>query len=177
MCKGFFIDLIGKGKTEKELSSLTLFLYLVISVERCVRDLTKVKLNLGAEKHAGGLDPLSQAAVDYVQAFNAAKMIFILKMMLEDGDIQVLNNRVSYHTRTEVVDHEDPSKKRLLYRVWLNAPQPRPMAPEFANQLKYRRSVVGLLKDSTYQYLTNSSIQRTLKNSILKITNVFLLEE
>ena len=27
------------------------------------------------------------------------------------------------------------NKKRLLYRVWLNAPEPRPMAPEFANQL------------------------------------------
>ena len=56
-------------------------------------------------------------------------------MMLEDGDIQVLNNRVTYHTRSKVVDDEDPVKKRLLYRVWLNAPQPRPMAPEFANQL------------------------------------------
>ena len=104
-------------------------------MERCVRDLTKVKLNLGAEKHAGGLDRLSQEAVDYVQAFKQSKNDFHLKMMLEDGDIQVLNNRVTYHTRTEVVDDEDPKKKRLLYRVWLNAPQPRPMAPEFANQL------------------------------------------
>ncbi len=28
-----------------------------------------------------------------------------------------------------------PTKKRLLYRVWLNAPEPRPMDPNFANQL------------------------------------------
>ena len=72
--------------------------------------------------------------MEYVQ-FLTVQEDFHLKMMLEEGDIQVLNNRVIYHTRTKVLDHEDPSKKRLLYRVWLNAPQPRPMAPEFANQL------------------------------------------
>ena len=94
----------------------------------------KVQIELGAEKHSGGLDNLSQEAIDYVQHLTE-KDEFHLKMMLEKGDIQILNNRVTYHTRTKIVDHECPTKKRLLYRVWLNAPKPRPMDPNFANQL------------------------------------------
>ena len=33
----------------------------------------KSQIELGAEKHAGGLDPSSQEAVEYLQAFNRAK--------------------------------------------------------------------------------------------------------
>ncbi len=132
LCKGFYIDLIGKGKTEKELSSHPIPVFSYYKGKMCSR-FNKSQIELGAEK-SGGLDSLSKEAVDYVQ-YLTEKEDFHLKMMLEEGDIQVLNNRVTYHTRTKVNDHEDPSKKRLLFRVWLNAPQPRPMAPEFANQL------------------------------------------
>jgi len=133
LCKGFYIDLIGKGKSEKELSSHQIPVFSYYGGKMCSR-FNKSQIELGAEKKSGGLDSLSKEAVEYVQ-FLTVQEDFHLKMMLEEGDIQVLNNRVIYHTRTKVLDHEDPSKKRLLYRVWLNAPQPRPMAPEFANQL------------------------------------------
>ena len=133
LCKGFYIDLIGKGKSEKELSSHPIPVFSYYGRKMCSR-FNKSQIELGAEKKSGGLDSLSKEAVEYVQ-FLTVQEDFHLKMMLEEGDIQVLNNRVIYHTRTKVLDHEDPSKKRLLYRVWLNAPQPRPMAPEFANQL------------------------------------------
>ncbi|AEA81285.1 hypothetical protein SAR11G3_00810 [Candidatus Pelagibacter sp. IMCC9063] len=133
LCKGFYIDLIGKGKSEKELSSHPIPVFSYYGGKMCSR-FNKSQIELGAEKKSGGLDSPSKEAVEYVQ-FLTVQEDFHLKMMLEEGDIQVLNNRVIYHTRTKVLDHEDPSKKRLLYRVWLNAPQPRPMAPEFANQL------------------------------------------
>jgi hypothetical protein len=133
LCKGFYIDLIGKGKSEKELSSHPIPVFSYYGGKMCSR-FNKSQIELGAEKKSGSLDSLSKEAVEYVQ-FLTVQEDFHLKMMLEEGDIQVLNNRVIYHTRTKVLDHEDPSKKRLLYRVWLNAPQPRPMAPEFANQL------------------------------------------
>ena len=133
LCKGFYIDLVGKGKTEKELSSHPIPVFSYFGGKVCSR-FNKGQIELGAERHSGGLDSLSQEAINYVQ-YLTEQDDFHLKMMLEDGDIQVLNNRVTYHTRSKVVDDEDPTKKRLLYRVWLNAPQPRPMAPEFANQL------------------------------------------
>ena len=133
LCKGFYIDLIGKGKTEKELSAHPIPVFSYFDGKMCSR-FNKSQIELGAEKHSGGLDSLSQEAVNYVQYLTEQDK-FHLKMMLEDGDIQVLNNRVTYHTRTKVVDHESPEKKRLLYRVWLNAPNPRPMDPKFSNQL------------------------------------------
>ncbi len=32
-------------------------------------------------------------------------------------------------------DYRKPEPKRLLWRVWLNAAEPRPMESEFVNQL------------------------------------------
>lgn len=51
-------------------------------------------------------------------------------MELERGDIQLLNNHVTYHSRTGYEDHEDPARKRLLFRLWLSIPDNRAL-PEF----------------------------------------------
>ncbi|NKB51316.1 MAG: hypothetical protein GKR97_03660 [Rhizobiaceae bacterium] len=40
-------------------------------------------------------------------------------MVLEPGDMQFLNNYVALHTRSAYQDHEEPDKKRLLWRLWL----------------------------------------------------------
>jgi hypothetical protein len=50
-------------------------------------------------------------------------------MYLRPGDMQVLNNHVTLHSRTEFVDHEDPAMKRCLFRLWL-APPDWPELPE-----------------------------------------------
>lgn len=47
-------------------------------------------------------------------------------MVLEPGDMQFLNNYVALHTRSAYVDHSDPSRKRLLWRLWLMNPNLRP---------------------------------------------------
>ncbi len=46
-------------------------------------------------------------------------------MEMEPGDIQLLNNHVTYHSRTGYEDHEDPARKRLLFRLWLSIPNNR----------------------------------------------------
>jgi hypothetical protein len=46
-------------------------------------------------------------------------------MELEEGDIQILNNHVTYHSRTGYEDYEDPARKRLLFRLWLSTPNNR----------------------------------------------------
>lgn len=43
-------------------------------------------------------------------------------MYLEPGDLQILNNHVMLHSRTDYVDHEAPEDKRLLSRLWLAPP-------------------------------------------------------
>ena len=51
-----------------------------------------------------------------------------------EGDVGDVDAAVEA-ARKAFDDHAQPERKRLLLRVWLNALDPRPMAPEFANQL------------------------------------------
>lgn len=43
-------------------------------------------------------------------------------MWLEPGDLQIMNNHVMLHSRTEFEDFDEPERKRLLYRLWLAPP-------------------------------------------------------
>ncbi len=43
-------------------------------------------------------------------------------MDLQPGDMQILNNHVTLHSRTQFDDHEDPARKRLLFRLWIAPP-------------------------------------------------------
>jgi len=43
-------------------------------------------------------------------------------MWLEPGDLQIINSHVTLHSRTDFTDHDDPSQKRLLFRLWLAPP-------------------------------------------------------
>lgn len=47
------------------------------------------------------------------------------EMYLEPGDMQLLNNHTTLHSRTGFTDHADPAKQRLLYRLWLAPPDGR----------------------------------------------------
>lgn len=50
-------------------------------------------------------------------------------MYLRPGDMQILNNHVTLHSRTEFEDHDDPALKRTLFRLWL-APPDSPRLPD-----------------------------------------------
>lgn len=54
---------------------------------------------------------------------------FHASMMFEPGDIQILNNHVIYHARTEFEDWDDPDRARHLLRLWLAVPNSRPLSP------------------------------------------------
>lgn len=43
-------------------------------------------------------------------------------MQLAQGDLQLLNNHVTLHSRTEFEDFEEPERKRHLLRLWLALP-------------------------------------------------------
>lgn len=60
---------------------------------------------------------------------------FLLHMDFQPGDIQLLNNHMTLHSRTGYEDHEGAAKKRFLLRLWLNIPNGRPLAPAFADRL------------------------------------------
>jgi hypothetical protein len=48
---------------------------------------------------------------------------FCYSMQLDRGDLQLLNNYVVIHSRTNFEDHEEPERKRHLLRLWLSIPQ------------------------------------------------------
>jgi hypothetical protein len=43
-------------------------------------------------------------------------------MWLEPGDLQIINSHVTLHSRTDFTDHDEPGRKRLLFRLWLAPP-------------------------------------------------------
>ena len=54
-----------------------------------------------------------------------------LQTRMEPGDIQLLNNHVTYHSRTVIEDFEETEKKRLVYRLWLSTAQSRELPSSY----------------------------------------------
>lgn len=52
-------------------------------------------------------------------------------MTLERGDLQLLNNYVTLHSRTPFEDFDDPDEKRHLLRLWLAVPSSQPLPPQW----------------------------------------------
>ena len=54
---------------------------------------------------------------------------FCYSMQLERGDMQLLNNYVVIHSRTNFEDHAEQERKRHLLRLWLSLPQGQRLPP------------------------------------------------
>jgi hypothetical protein len=50
---------------------------------------------------------------------------------MRPGDLQLLNNHVTWHARTSVTDWDETEKKRMLYRLWLSMPGGRELPADF----------------------------------------------
>jgi hypothetical protein len=74
------------------------------------------------------LVPMQQEAMDSLDAI-LRRPDLMYRMYLRPGDMQMLNNHVTLHSRTEFVDHDDLAAKRCLFRLWL-APPDWPALPE-----------------------------------------------
>ena len=84
----------------------------------------------GAEKHVGA-PPLSvkqRAALDLLCDV-ADNSPYSFRMMLAPGDLEVLNNHISMHARTEFKDQGTRDTNRHLLRLWLSMPNSRPLSP------------------------------------------------
>lgn len=51
----------------------------------------------------------------------------------EAGDLAFLNNNTVFHNRSNFTDHDEPEKKRLLLRQWINLEEARELTFEFAD--------------------------------------------
>lgn len=67
-------------------------------------------------------------AMDYVDSLSRSEE-FHFSMMFKPGDIQILNNHVTYHSRTEFEDYKELDQRRHLLRMWLSVPNSRALSP------------------------------------------------
>ncbi|MGD9714443.1 MAG: hypothetical protein AB7V46_20635, partial [Thermomicrobiales bacterium] len=58
--------------------------------------------------------------------------------------IQFFNSHVTWHARTDYLDHAEPERKRTLLRLWLATPFSRPL-PEYVEEF-YGSSQPGALR-------------------------------
>ena len=94
-------------------------------------------IDKGAERLG---EPLSAAEQEALACFEAVAQRDQVRfeVMLRPGEASFINNYEILHARTGFVDWEEPARKRLLYRLWLEGEPPRPMVPEV--QLYQNRS-------------------------------------
>ena len=74
------------------------------------------------------LTPEQRAAMDLLDGILRRPRL-MYATYLRPGDMQMLNNHVTLHSRTSFEDHDDPMLKRCLFRLWL-APPDWPALPE-----------------------------------------------
>ena len=78
-------------------------------------------------------------------------------MDLQPGDMQILNNHVMLHSRTNFEDHHDPAHKRLLFRLWIAPPDsvrlPKSWLPAYRSiePGTVRGGIIGQAYDATRQ--------------------------
>ena len=70
---------------------------------------------------------LTRAQHEALELFGVLSEELALEMTFEPGDIQLLNNHLTYHARTSFEDYAEPERKRLLLRLWLAVPGSRPL--------------------------------------------------
>ena len=91
-------------------------------------------------------DVPSMTAADWeaLDLLHAVAEELCMEMVLEPGDIQLLNSHVTYHARTAFEDPPDAIARRLLYRLWLSVPNSRAL-PD-GHEVLWRNVDAGALR-------------------------------
>ena len=76
------------------------------------------------------LPRLTPVQLEAMKALQTLSEDLSLKMDFQPGDMQFLHNHTVLHSRTVFEDFPEPERKRHLLRLWLSAPNGRPL-PEF----------------------------------------------
>lgn len=135
--RGFRCDRRGEEAPEDE--PVTPYHVPVFSVRNGILTTRFVRgvIDRGAERLGQTLSPLEQEALAFFEEV-AMREDVRFEVMLRPGEASFINNYEILHARTGFVDWDDPARKRLLYRLWLEGRPPRPMVPEV--QLYQNRS-------------------------------------
>jgi Taurine catabolism dioxygenase TauD, TfdA family len=84
-----------------------------------------------AAQRIDGIPKLTTAQDEALDMLAAVAEELCFEMELRPGDIQLLNNHVTYHARTTFEDDAAAGQDRLLFRLWLSMPNSRALPPGF----------------------------------------------
>ncbi|MDX1513631.1 MAG: TauD/TfdA family dioxygenase, partial [Gammaproteobacteria bacterium] len=135
LCRGFRINLAGKGPTGRadELSRgrIPVFSY--------YRGRLSCRYNRKQIEDAATIlgEPLTDLEMRAVRTVGELAERADIRMPMDfcRGDLQLLNNHCILHARDAYEDDPSTGRRRLLLRMWINVPNGRPLAPEFADRL------------------------------------------
>jgi hypothetical protein len=92
--------------------------------------------NINSSQRHPDAPRLTQEDVEALELFDelANDSELRLDMVLAPGDMQFLHNHTILHDRTAFEDWPEPERKRHLLRLWLAAPNARPLDPVLAQR-------------------------------------------
>jgi hypothetical protein len=127
--RGFFCDRRGEEAPDEE--SVTPYRVPVFSEMAGMLSCRYVRGVIDKGAAALGTD-LTRQERDALACFEAVAQRDDVRfeIMLRPGEASFINNYEILHARTAFIDREDPAKKRLMYRLWLEGRPPRPMRCE-----------------------------------------------
>lgn len=134
--RGFHYDVRGEGvtgaSTEVTRNRVPVFSYFD---GRLSCRYNKRAIETAAEKMDQPLTKLEQAAIDMLAQLTLSPAMH-LSCRLQQGDLQLLNNHMVLHSRSNFVDWPERDRRRLLLRLWVNRRkgEGRKLAPEFADR-------------------------------------------
>ena len=133
LCRGFPHDLRSEGATgasDETTPDIPIFSFFDGKLSCCINS----KSSRTAREQQGR--PLTQFEIDAINCVEelAVSPELCATMDFRPGDIQLLNNYVTIHSRTAFEDGRDLGQRRLLLRQWLNLRQGRSLAPGFGDR-------------------------------------------
>lgn len=90
--------------------------------------------DLRAAQSPPGAPPLSAAQREALVCLDSQAEALSLKMAIEPGDIQLLQNHTIFHGRMAYEHSGALEQQRHMLRLWISAPNGRPLPPHFAER-------------------------------------------
>jgi hypothetical protein len=103
--------------------------------------LIRNQINAACTATGKPLAPLEHEALDFLDSLAHDPDIH-LDMDLQVGDMQLINNYITLHSRTEFEDFPEPEGRRHMIRLWLTTEPRRKLADGFRPQNGYGRNQI-----------------------------------
>ena len=126
LCGTFYCD----RKTEVPAGKLPYYTVSVFSFHDGAMTSVGMGHDIVAAQRFAEVPRLTELQKEALAAMESTAEDLSLKMDFRPGDIQFLHNHTVYHSRTAFEDHPEPERRRHLLRLWLSAPNGRPL-PQF----------------------------------------------